>query len=418
MGTVYRAKHAWLGRTVAIKFISPEVLGDPEAVARFAQEARAIGALDHPNIVRATDAGCVDGVHYLVTEYVAGCDLAEVVKRRGPLSVANACLVVRQAALGLQHAHDRGLVHRDVKPSNLRLDPDGIVKLLDFGVARLTTGQTTMTTTGQMIGTLDYLAPEQASNPRGVDGRADIYSLGCTLYFLLTGEPPFHGPAYDTPASKIRAHLVDPPDELIENRCRHLPRGVAKCIERMMAKLPDDRFATAAEVAQVLERFVAGANPGELVEFDSLNPAPVIAPPRTSRGLLNALYLVIVVPCAWVLRRLLFRRRKRDSSGGREPIVSFAGLLIFGLLAFGATQLGSCHWVDMRNGAVYTSPKLFEFQTVSPTQQFSAPPQSSQIQNPTVTNSTGSGPKTITINNNAPEPPGSSIKYSIPKPRR
>ena len=188
MGTVHKAVHTWLGRTVAVKFIAKEALSDPEAISRFAHESRAIGRLDHPNIVRATDAGCVGGKHFLVTEFVDGCDLARLVKIVGPLRSADACEIIRQAALGLQHAHEQQLVHRDVKPSNLLLNRAGIVKLLDFGLARLASNQTTLTTTGQMIGTLDFLAPEQADrcSPR----RYSFRHLQSRLHALLSAHRP------------------------------------------------------------------------------------------------------------------------------------------------------------------------------------------------------------------------------------
>lgn len=340
MGTVYRAKHAWLDRTVAIKFISPEVLGDPEAIGRFAQEARAIGSLDHPHVVRATDAGCVEGVHYLVTEYIEGCDLQQVVKRRGPLNVANACEAIRQAALGLQHAHERGLVHRDVKPSNLRLDHQGLVKLLDFGVARCNNGQTTMTSTGQMIGTLDYLAPEQASNPRDVDGRADIYSLGCTLYYLLTGEAPFSGPAYDTPASKIKGHLVDAPAPLLGNRCSQLPRAVAAIIERMMAKSPGDRYQTPLDVALALTPYGRNSNLAALVNanYDLGGFSTASAAQNSFWGGLakGCWHLVWAIPLCllWLFSRLF---RKRPQSGFhpvRSSFMSLSGVVGIGVLIY------------------------------------------------------------------------------------
>src|SRR4051812_2028839 len=206
MGTVHRATHMWLGRTVAIKFITPSLFDNPEMGERFRHEAAAIGRLSHPNIVQATDAGNFDGLHFLVTEFVDGHDLSNIVHRYGRLEISDACEAIRQAALGLAHAHEQGIVHRDVKPGNLLLTKEGTVKLLDFGLARLAAGQTMLTNTGQVLGTLDFLAPEQAQDARQVDPRGDQYSLGCSLYFLLTGSPPFAGPSYDTPASKLKAH--------------------------------------------------------------------------------------------------------------------------------------------------------------------------------------------------------------------
>jgi serine/threonine protein kinase len=265
MGVVYKAQHRWLGRTVAIKFLTLELLDHPEGLVRFAHEALAIGALDHPNIVHATDAGAYEGIHFLVTEFVEGPDLSKLVGAGGALAPAEACEIVRQAAIGLEHAHQCGLIHRDIKPSNLIVHHDGTVKLLDFGLARLSAGQTALTTTGQLVGTLDYLAPEQAVDSRTVDIRADIYSLGCTLYFLLSGRPPFAGLNYETAASKIRAHLADEPRPVAAGN-RHLPLAVIDCLQRMMAKNPADRFATPGAVAAALAPFARGVDLPGLVE--------------------------------------------------------------------------------------------------------------------------------------------------------
>jgi serine/threonine protein kinase len=344
MGVVYQATHVWLGRTVAIKFISAEVLSDPEAITRFRGEARAIGGLDHPNIVRATDAGCVDGVHFLVTEYIEGCDLAWLVKQRGPLAAAEACEVIRQAALGLQHAHEQGFVHRDVKPSNLRVDRSGVVKLLDFGLARMAAGQTTMTGTGQMLGTLDFLAPEQASDARNVDIRADIYSLGCTLYFLLTGSPPFSGPEYDTPASKIKGHLADPPQPMA-GRCTRLPLAVTRCLQRMMAKDPRDRYRTPAEVVQAITPCVKNAGLGRLVQAateSEFGGRSNQAASRTDRTITEE--YIDLATGAFDLVRRGFRRIfiGKPSYGGQTrqgPLISFSGVVALGFIAFVFSQI-------------------------------------------------------------------------------
>ncbi len=212
MGTVYRARHTLLNRMVALKVLSADRLRDPTAVARFLREMEAVGALDHPNLIRANDAGNADGLHYLVTELVGGIDLQRLVKSRGRLSVADACEVVRQTAIGLDHAFRRGLVHRDIKPSNLMLTADGCVKLLDLGLARLKVGtppDSDLTEVGQVMGTVAYMAPEQASNAHSVDIRADLYSLGCTLYFLLAGTAPFGGRGHRSPIDMMIAHSTE-----------------------------------------------------------------------------------------------------------------------------------------------------------------------------------------------------------------
>ncbi|MBL8828143.1 MAG: protein kinase, partial [Planctomycetaceae bacterium] len=216
----------------------------------------------------------------------------------------------------------------------------GLVKLLDFGVARCNNGHTTMTSTGQMIGTLDYLAPEQASNPRDVDGRADIYSLGCTLYFLLTGEAPFSGPAYDTPASKIKGHLVDAPAPLLGNRCSQLPRAVAGIIERMMAKSPDDRYQTPLDVALALTSYGRNSNLAALVDT-SYDPTMYRALVQSQNSILGALakgcwHAVWFIPLCllWLFSRLF---RKRPQSGFhpvRSSFMSLSGVVGIGVLIY------------------------------------------------------------------------------------
>jgi serine/threonine protein kinase len=262
MGTVYKATHTKLKRVVALKVLAAHRTHDSPAVARFQREMAAIGKLDHPNVVRATDAGEAGGTHFLVTEFLQGIDLARLVRQRGPLRVADACAVVRQAALGLQHAHEHGLVHRDVKPSNLLLTVEGRVKVLDLGLALLQgdpSAGTDLTTTGQVVGTLDYMAPEQASDTHAVDIRADIYSLGCTLYYLLTGQAPYGGLEHKHPVKKMQAHLEEPLPPLWQHR-PEVPNALVAVWERLAAKDPTARFATPREVAAVLEPFTAGCH--------------------------------------------------------------------------------------------------------------------------------------------------------------
>jgi serine/threonine protein kinase len=190
-------------------------LKDPAGVARFEREMKAIGRLEHPHVIRAHDAGEADGVHFLVMEYLDGADLSRVMDHVGPLSVADACELVRQAALGLEYAHQQGLVHRDVKPSNLMLTTAGQVKVLGLGLARLSDRDVPagaeLTSTGQLMGTFDYMAPEQGSDTHKVDIRADVYSLGATLYKLLCGEAPFGGELFNTPMKKMLALATKEP---------------------------------------------------------------------------------------------------------------------------------------------------------------------------------------------------------------
>jgi WD40 repeat protein len=260
MGAVYRAVHTRLDRVVALKVLAPHRTADPAAVARFRREMKAVGQLGHPHIVQATDAGEVDGTHFLVMEYVAGPDLARLLRAVGRLSVADACEAVRQAAVGLHHAHERGLVHRDVKPSNLLLTRDGQVKVLDLGLALLPKGGAEGSTSEEVVlGTLDYLAPEQAEAAHAVDRRADVYGLGCTLYHLLTGCVPYPDPPYRTPLQKVEAHARAPVPAVRSAR-PDVPGRLAALVERMLAKNPAVRPASAAAVAEALRPFAAGSD--------------------------------------------------------------------------------------------------------------------------------------------------------------
>ena len=206
MGAVYKARHVKLGRLVALKVLPPHVLSRPDALARFEREMMAVGSLQHPNVVQAHDAGEIGGVHYLSMEYVEGQDLHELVKAKGPMSIANACKVIRQAALGLAAAHKLGLVHRDIKPSNLFVTKaTGQIKILDMGLALLSEEQApaALTSTGQCFGTPDYMAPEQWEDAHTCDARADLYAHGCTLFLLLVGRTPYGGDEYRTVPRKM-----------------------------------------------------------------------------------------------------------------------------------------------------------------------------------------------------------------------
>ena len=277
MAFVYKARDLRRRRLVAIKVSDPGLAGDGEIVARFRQEQLLAVRLAHPNLVAARDAGQVEGVPYLVLELVEGHSLAWLLRQRGPLPVAEACEVARQAALGLQHLHKHGLVHRDVKPANLMLTPSRQVKVLDLGVARLGNGpgqEGPITSPGQFLGTLDYMAPEQCLDSHAVDGRADIYALGCTLYELLTGRPPFAGPAHESVFLKMKAH-VEAPVPPVRGRRPEVPERLAAVLERMLAKDPTGRFVSAAGVAAALQPFAAGADLAGLSPATS--PSAVVA---------------------------------------------------------------------------------------------------------------------------------------------
>lgn len=267
MGVVYKARHMRLGKTRAVKVLARHLLDNPEAVERFRLEVENCGRLDHPNIVQALDAGEESDVHFLVMEFVEGWDLTKLVQSGVPLPVEAACELIRQASVGLQHAHDNFLVHRDIKPSNLMLSQNGSVKILDLGLARFIAEQqpqTRLTMSSAPMGTCDYMAPEQWSDASSVDIRADIYSLGCTLYYVLTAQPPFSGENQKSLVQKQLAHQRAPVPSVLEAR-PDVPDELQDVIERMMAKDPDDRYREPAEVVEDIEEFAQPSSVQSLV---------------------------------------------------------------------------------------------------------------------------------------------------------
>jgi serine/threonine protein kinase len=277
MGVVYKAVHVELGKVVALKVLPVGVMQEI-SIARFKKEVRAIGRLDHPNIVGTHDAGQIKGIHFLVMSLLDGVDLARLMEQRGRLSISDACEVARQAAVGLHHAYGRNLVHRDVKPSNLMLTRDGQVKVLDLGLARSLGEEPVverLTATGWILGTADYLAPEQWEDPHEVGTQADIYSLGCTLYHLIAGHPPFVGQQHSSVPKKMRAHLEVPAPPLVAIR-PDVPALLDAVVLRMLAKNPADRYATPGDVADALRPFTEESNLAALVE--SADPAAANLP--------------------------------------------------------------------------------------------------------------------------------------------
>jgi len=277
MGVVYLAEHRVMGRQVALKVINSRLLRNQVAVERFRQEVQAAARLNHRNIVTAYDAEQAGDLHFLVMEFVEGTDLATTVARRGPLPVLQACNAILQAANGLQHAHEQGMVHRDIKPQNLMRTRKGVIKILDFGLARLASPSESeaapagLTREGVTLGTPDYIAPEQARDARRADIRSDIYSLGCTLYALLTGTVPF---PTGTVVEKVLAHCTTAPTPVPQLRAG-LPPALVAIVERMMAKDPADRFQTPAEVAAALKPF--GQPSGQPTSESLLPETPVLA---------------------------------------------------------------------------------------------------------------------------------------------
>jgi eukaryotic-like serine/threonine-protein kinase len=269
-GLVYKALHQRLQRLTALKVIRSELVSDADVLGRFYREVRILSGLSHPHIVQAYDAGPIGPCHVLAMEYVDGTDLDRLVKQSGRFPFSRACDYIRQAALGLQYAHERTLVHRDIKPSNLLVggrvtggEGRQVVKILDLGLARLRPPMAKETVTmlfsadwstmqtpagSVMLGTPDFLAPEQAVNFHAADIRADIYSLGCTLYFLLAGRPPFPG---GSQFEKLVRHQQEEPPAIDRQR-PDLPAGLGQVLQRMLAKRPQDRYQTPGEVAEAL----------------------------------------------------------------------------------------------------------------------------------------------------------------------
>lgn len=259
MSTVYLAEHLLMHRRVAIKVLPKSRGTDTESsyLERFHREAQAIASLDHVNIVRAYDIDNEGDTHYLVMEYINGHDLNYIVHESGPLDYITAARYTRQAARGLHYAHSVGLIHRDVKPANLLVDADGVVKILDLGLARFIAEEERASLTvaydENVLGTADYLAPEQAIDSHGVDARADIYALGCSLYYFLTGHPPF---TEGTLTQRLMSHQKDPPPDICNDR-KDAPPGLVRICLKMMAKKPTDRYRNCAEVARALGDWLA-----------------------------------------------------------------------------------------------------------------------------------------------------------------
>ena len=263
MSSVYVGEHVGLHDKRALKVLPKKRVHDSTYLARFQLEAQAIASLNHPNIVTAYDIDNEGDVHFIVMEFVDGLDLLQLVKRDGPLDFSNAADLIAQAARGLEHAHSRGVIHRDVKPANLLIDENGRVRLLDMGLALVLAGDEeslTVANNENVLGTADYLAPEQALNSHTVDHRADLYGLGCTFYYLLTGRPPF---SEGTLAQRIAKHQTEMPASVRTLRT-DCPGELEGIVVKMIQKDPAYRYQTAKDVAEVLEKFVArvprGAN--------------------------------------------------------------------------------------------------------------------------------------------------------------
>jgi len=368
MGQVYKARHPTLERVVALKVIRQEHLADdPEIVRRFQREARAAAVLTHPNVVLVYDSGNARDTYYIAMQYLDGSDLARLVKEHGPLPVAQACDFIRQAAMGLQHLHEHGMVHRDIKPSNLMAtsaatsrgaetpDPgttvadrpsrvrktlvlprtkagDGpVIKLLDMGLVRLDyavdrSANGSLTQAGSMVGTPDYIAPEQARDARRVDIRGDLYSLGCAFYYLLTGRAPF---PEGTAIEKVLMHQLDEPKPVQEVR-PEVGAGVAAILRKLMAKRPMDRYQTPAEVVEALAAHLQPAESASPQPASETTSTPVPSrdetPPSTPR--------VQVVPATGPAEKLAASVFHWDEAAPKTPPVAAPELEKLKKLAF------------------------------------------------------------------------------------
>jgi hypothetical protein len=316
MGQVYRALHTRLQREVALKLLPAHLAADPSYRGRFEREMAVVGQLDHPHLIRAYDAG-VEGPHlFLVMELLDGSNLARLVVQRGPLPLADACEVVRQASLGLEHAHAHGLVHRDVKPANLFLTRAGVVKVIDLGLARVLDGPVRsqeLSSVHTVVGTPDCMAPEQWASA-AVDQRADLYALGCTLFVLLTGRPPVTPQQPDSWVAWMDAHRWQPPPDLRE-RLPDAPAELAKLVAGLLAKDPRQRPAGARDVAERLAPWTAGHSLSEMdcsqagrTWIGATTPRPRVAPKRWFRTWRLApaaaiLLAVMAVPSIWYFTR-------------------------------------------------------------------------------------------------------------------
>jgi serine/threonine-protein kinase len=258
MSSVYLAHHLRLQRKVALKLMAPELAQDERFRERFLRESQLAASLDHPNVVPIYDADDADGVLYIAMRFVEGSDLRSLLQREGTLAPARALGIVAQAGNGLDAAHRRGLVHRDIKPGNLLLGEDDHVYLADFGLTKQASSQTGLTATGQLVGTVDYVAPEQIQGQE-VDGRTDVYSLACVLFECLAGGKPFDK---DSEVAILWAHMQDPPPPIRERR-PELPEGLESVLVKGMAKKPEDRYATCRDLVEAARRAL-GISSGEI----------------------------------------------------------------------------------------------------------------------------------------------------------
>ena len=340
-GVVYRARHTRLKTIVAVKVLPAESLTRPDTLARFNREMAAIGQLVHPHIVQATDADEDDGQHFLVMEYVQGGDLCTLVRRQGPLSVAEATSCVLQTAKGLAYAHSQGMIHRDVKPSNILLSSNGVIKVSDLGLARALQSMEDdgSTHTGSLMGTFDFMAPEQALNAKAADERADIYGLGCTLFYLLTGNAPF---ASESMLETLIAHREQSPPAIRQLRAE-VPKSLDLLIRRMLAKNTKDRPASMNEI---------------VTELETLREKAVVEKMDDLTSLFTSERREVFLPIKKINSRHWLRRHKTSSLWFAAMAGAIAGALLVGT--------GFAMWLKTSNTALplTTSAARFDVRLV------------------------------------------------------
>jgi serine/threonine protein kinase len=332
MGRVYKARHLLMGRVVALKIIAPELSANPRIVARFQREMKMVGRLDHPNVVRAFDADQVGGSLFIVMEYVPGQSLGQQFRSKGPLPALEVLRHAAQAVRGLGHAHAQGVVHRDVKPSNVLIGEDGRVRMLDLGLGVLLESDNAAfaTADGIAVGTIDYMSPEQACG-RDVDGRSDLYSLGCTLYHVISGQRIFPG---DSDVERLGLRINGTPRPL-SDLVPDLPRGVQAVMDRLLANKPKDRYQTAEEAAEAIEAVLDRRDrprPQSVAVNAAPNARPAAAPvsPAPAPRVVEKRVEVLVEPDHPAWFRPLARLAER-APGWALAIVLLAGAMIFGL---------------------------------------------------------------------------------------
>lgn len=329
MGTVYRAVHIRLNKVVALKVLNSSRTNSHQAARRFSREMRAAGQLSHPNVVKALDAGRVDDVDFLAMEFVDGVDLSRISRATGQLNVADACEVIRQAAEGIQHLHEHSMVHRDIKPSNLIVTRDGQVRVLDLGLALLQEFRQVpdddATHPGQVMGTIDYMPPEQAASTHDVDIRADIYSLGATLYRLVTGVAPYSTGEPASLLQKLRDMALEDVPVMSEER-NDLPGGLDEIAQKLLARNPNDRFTSPIDVTKALEPFCCGADLKQLVRTATDNAPDHEVEQSLYSGDPYQIDMVFPSPPA---RRFAGGVRSRVAAVGLVSVASAVGVWLF-----------------------------------------------------------------------------------------